>query len=36
MLRSSITEGGKKVLYQEGPLAEICAPRELVARLARG
>jgi Protein of unknown function (DUF2848) len=31
MLRSFIEEGGRKVLYQEGPLAEIRAPRELIA-----
>jgi Protein of unknown function (DUF2848) len=31
VLRSFITEGGKKVLYQEGPLARIRPPRELVA-----
>jgi hypothetical protein len=31
ILRSHITEAGKKVLYQEGPLANIRPPRELVA-----
>ena len=31
MLRSFIEEGGRKVLYQEGPLAGIRAPRELIA-----
>ena len=31
MLRSFISEGGKKVLYQEGSLAKIRAPRELIA-----
>jgi hypothetical protein len=31
MLRSFITEGGKRVVYQEGPLANIRPPRELVA-----
>ena len=31
MLRSFITEGGKRVTYQEGPLANIRPPRELVA-----
>ena len=36
MLRSFITEGGKKVLYQEGPLAKIRAPRELVAGWREG
>jgi hypothetical protein len=30
MLRSYITEAGKRVLYQEGPLANIRPPRELV------
>ena len=36
MLRSFITEGGKKVLYQEGPLAKIRAPRELIAGWREG
>jgi len=31
MLRSFVTEGGKRVSYQEGPLANIRAPRELIA-----
>ena len=31
MLRSFVEEGGRKVLYQEGPLAKIRAPRELIA-----
>ena len=31
VLRSFIEEGGRKVLYQEGPLAEIRAPRDLIA-----
>ena len=31
MLRSFVREGGKRVLYQEGPLAKIRAPRELIA-----
>jgi Protein of unknown function (DUF2848) len=31
MLRSFIQEGGKRVLYQEGPLANIRMPRELIA-----
>jgi len=31
MLRSFVPEGGKKVLYQEGPLARIRAPRDLIA-----
>jgi len=30
MLRSFIREGGKRVLYQEGPLARIRDPRELI------
>ena len=36
MLRGFITEGGKKVLYQEGPLARIRPPRELVAGWREG
>jgi hypothetical protein len=36
ILRSFITEGGKKVLYQEGPLAKIRAPRELIAGWRNG
>ncbi len=36
MLRSFIAEGGKKVLYQEGALAEIRAPRELIAGWRNG
>jgi hypothetical protein len=31
LLRSFIEEGGRRVLYQEGPLAQIRAPRELIA-----
>jgi hypothetical protein len=31
MLRSFIQDGGKRVLYQEGPLAGIRDPRELIA-----
>lgn len=31
ILRSFIEEGGKKVLYQEGLLAKIRAPRDLIA-----
>jgi hypothetical protein len=30
VLRSFIQEGGKRVLYQEGPLAKIRDPRELI------
>ena len=36
MLRSFIEEGGKKVLYQEGPLARIREPRELIAGWRNG
>ena len=36
MLRSFIAEDGKKVLYQEGPLAKIRAPRELIAGWREG
>ena len=36
MLRSFVTEGGKKVLYQEGPLARIRAPRDLIAGWRNG
>ena len=36
LLRSFITEGGKKVPYQEGPLATIRAPRELIAGWRNG
>ena len=36
MLRSFVTEGGKKVLYQEGPLAKIRAPRDLIAGWRKG
>ena len=31
VLRSFIEEGGRRVLYQEGPLAQIRPPRELIA-----
>ena len=31
VLRSFIEEGGRKVLYQEGPLAQLRAPRDLIA-----
>jgi len=30
VLRSFVQEGGKRVLYQEGPLATIRAPRDLI------
>ncbi len=36
MLRSFVAEGGKKVLYQEGPLARIRAPRDLIAGWRNG
>jgi hypothetical protein len=36
MLRSFVEEGGKRVLYQEGPLAMIRAPRELIAGWRNG
>jgi Protein of unknown function (DUF2848) len=36
MLRSFITEGDRKVLYQEGPLAKIRAPRELISGWREG
>jgi Protein of unknown function (DUF2848) len=36
MLRSFVTEGGKKVLYQEGLLARIRAPRDLIAGWRNG
>ena len=36
MLRSFVTEGGAKVLYQEGPLARIRAPRDLIAGWRNG
>ena len=36
LLRSFISEGGKKVPYQEGPLATIRAPRELIAGWRNG
>jgi len=36
ILRSYVTEAGKKVLYQDGPLANIRPPRELVAGWRNG
>lgn len=36
ILRSYVTEAGKKVLYQEGPLANIRPPRDLVAGWRNG
>jgi uncharacterized protein DUF2848 len=36
MLRSFIEEGGRKVLYQEGALSQIRAPRELIAGWRNG
>jgi Protein of unknown function (DUF2848) len=32
MLRSHVTRGGKRLLYQEGPVTKMLAPRELIAR----
>ena len=36
VLRSYVSEAGKRVLYQEGPLANIRPPRELIAGWHRG
>ena len=36
MLRSFISEGATKVLYQEGPLARIRTPRDLIAGWRNG
>jgi hypothetical protein len=36
ILRSFVTEAGRKVLYQEGPLANIRPPRDLVAGWRNG
>jgi hypothetical protein len=36
VLRSFIREGGRRTLYQEGPLAKIRPPRELVAGWRNG
>lgn len=36
VLRSYVTEAGKKVLYQEGPLAGIRPPRDLIAGWRNG
>jgi len=36
VLRSFIREGGRRTLYQEGPLAKIRPPRELVAGWCNG
>jgi hypothetical protein len=35
-LRSYIEEGGQRVLYQEGPLAKMRTPEDLVARYTKG
>ena len=32
MLRSWVTRGGKRCLYQEGPVAKMLAPRDLMGR----
>jgi hypothetical protein len=36
MIRSWIEEGGKRVLYQEGPLAKMRTPDDLIRRYAAG
>jgi hypothetical protein len=36
VLRSFVPEGGKRVLYQEGPLSNIRTPRELIAGWRKG
>jgi hypothetical protein len=38
VLRSHVTRGGKRLLYQEGPVSTMLAPRDLLARFpdARG
>lgn len=36
VLRSLVEEGGRKILYQEGSLAEIRTPRELIAGWRNG
>ncbi len=35
VLRSHVTRKGKRVLYQEGPVSRMLAPRDLLARLAQ-
>ena len=32
VLRSHVTRGGKRLLYQEGPVMKMLAPQELIAR----
>ena len=32
LLRSHVTRGGKRLLYQEGPVSRMLAPRDLLAR----
>jgi hypothetical protein len=32
MLRSYVTRGGKRSLYQEGPVSKMLAPRDLIAK----
>lgn len=36
VLRSWLVEGGQRVLYQEGPLAGLLAPRDVIARYTGG
>jgi hypothetical protein len=36
MLRAHVTEGGRCLLYQEGPVAAMLDPRTLIARMGRG
>ena len=35
VLRSHVTRKGKRLLYQEGPVSRMLAPRDLLARLAQ-
>ena len=35
ILRAHVTEGGKRVLYQEGPVAAMLSPADLLARWAK-
>ena len=36
ILRAHVTEGGARVLYQEGPVAAMIDPRDLLARYTQG
>ena len=36
ILRAHVTEGGKRSLYQEGPVTAMLDPRDLIARYASG